>query len=147
LMIDVLIVAAGSGLRLGSNIPKQFIPLAGKSMLQRVTEIYRAHPSIRNIRTVIGADQEKFCPEIPIPITGGLRRQDSVRLGLEAMADNPPDYVLIVDAARPFTSQDTINRVITNLGEAALLTAIPLADTLKRQDENQTITLDRNKIF
>ncbi|HRJ13200.1 MAG TPA: bifunctional 2-C-methyl-D-erythritol 4-phosphate cytidylyltransferase/2-C-methyl-D-erythritol 2,4-cyclodiphosphate synthase [Alphaproteobacteria bacterium] len=145
--INVLIVAAGAGLRVGSHVPKQFIPLAGKSMLQRTMENYRAHPAIRNIHVVIGAGQEKFCPEILTPITGGARRQDSVRLGLEAMAAGAPDYVLIVDAARPFTSAQIIGRVIENLSEFALLTAIPLSDTIKHRGEDQIVTIDRTNIF
>lgn len=146
-VIDVLIVAAGSGARFGSDVPKQFIPLAGKSMLQRVMENYQAHSAVRNVRVVIGKDQEKFCPEVSAPIIGGARRQDSVRLGLEAMAADAPDYVLIVDAARPFTSHAVIDRAVAALGDHAVLTAIPLADTARQQLEKQSVMLDRTTIF
>lgn len=146
-VIDVLIVAAGSGVRLGGDMPKQFIPLAGRSMLQRVMETYGAHPAVRNVRVVIGAAQEKFCPEISNPVTGGTRRQDSVRLGLEAMAADAPDYVLIADAARPFTNRDVIDRAVAALDDHAVLTTIPLADTARQQLEKRNVTLDRKTIF
>lgn len=153
--IDVLIVAAGSGDRMGAEMPKQFVKLAGKAMLRRTAEIFTQHPKIRRVHIVIGAGQNEFyhsamgatAAQVSAPITGGARRQDSVRLGLEAMAANAPDYVLIVDAARPFTDHAIIDRCLAELGDHALLTAVPCADTLKHQLEKQLLTIDRNNVF
>lgn len=154
-VIDVLIVAAGSGERIGTDMPKQFMPLAGKSMLRRTAEIFTQHPKIRRVHVVIGAGQNEFyhntmgpvAAQVSPPVTGGERRQDSVRLGLEAMAQDAPDYVLIVDAARPFTTHEVIERCIAQLGDHAVLTAVPCTDTLKHQLEKQLITIDRNSVF
>lgn len=75
---------------------------------------------------------------------GGARRQDSVRLGLEAMAVDTPEFVLIADAARPFTSQKIIDDVVAALSpDKGILTAIPLADTLKHNLHDRLHTLPR----
>ena len=71
-------------------------------MLRRTVEAFAGRP----VRVVIGPGQEALYhaamgPDAPAPVTGGARRQDSVRLGLEALADEAPDFVLIHDAARP----------------------------------------------
>jgi 2-C-methyl-D-erythritol 4-phosphate cytidylyltransferase/2-C-methyl-D-erythritol 2,4-cyclodiphosphate synthase len=67
------------------------------------------------------------------PATGGATRQESVRLGLEALAEEAPDLVLIHDAARPFVSAAIISRVLAGLAEApGVVAALPVIDTLKR---------------
>lgn len=142
--IDVLVMAAGSGTRIGNDIPKQFLPLAGVPMLSRTLSIFQTHPAIHKVHAVIGAGQEEFLNQTPC-ITGGVRRQDSVRLGLESMAANPPNYVLIVDAARPFTSQRIIDGVIAALSpDTAVLTALLVADTIKHHADNNTKTIQRD---
>jgi 2-C-methyl-D-erythritol 4-phosphate cytidylyltransferase/2-C-methyl-D-erythritol 2,4-cyclodiphosphate synthase len=142
--IDVLIVAAGTGARFGGDVPKQFLPLAGVPMLRRTVNVFASHPAVRNIQVVIGAGQEKFYDCDAPFVTGGARRQDSVLAGLEALAKNAPDYVLIVDAARPFTTHQIIDGVIAALTpDAAVLTAIPVADTIKLASADHTKTLDR----
>jgi 2-C-methyl-D-erythritol 4-phosphate cytidylyltransferase/2-C-methyl-D-erythritol 2,4-cyclodiphosphate synthase len=75
-------------------------------------------------------------PHAPPPIAGGARRQDSVRLGLEAMAADPPDFVLIHDAARPLVSRATIDAVIGALEKGAdgAVPMVPIADTLRRKE-------------
>jgi len=139
---------------MGDDIPKQFLPLGGVSILQRVVEIYCAHPSVQRVQVVIGAGQEKFYEQIFPPnhksekllpsVIGGARRQDSVRLGLQTMAVHTPDYVLIADAARPFTTAKIIDDVVNALApNTAVFTAMPLADTLKHQNGAQTQTVPR----
>ena len=149
--IDVLIMAAGGGTRLGSPIPKQFLPLADIPMLRRALAIYQSHLAIRHIQVVIGKDQEKFyqgainnTAKLLAPIIGGAQRQDSVLAGLEALKTTAPDYVLIADAARPFTSLQIIDDVIAALAsDAAVLTAIPVADTIKHFVGGQIQTIQR----
>ena len=133
----ILIVAAGKGERAGRAGPKQYEPLAGRPMLRRTADAFAGLP----VRVVIGPGQEALYraamgPDAPPPILGGVRRQDSVRLGLEALAADPPDYVLIHDAARPLVSRATIGRVIAALekGATGAVPMVPVADTLRRRE-------------
>src|SRR5262245_52846337 len=104
--IAVLIVAAGKGERAGLGMPKQYERLAGRPMLRRTVEAFHGYP----VQVVIGAGQQEMAAEVlagldmPSPVTGGATRQESVRLGLAALAELAPDYVLIHDAARPLVS-------------------------------------------
>lgn len=144
--IAVLIVAAGKGERAGRAGPKQYEPLAGKPMLRRAADAFGGWP----VRVVIGPGQEALYraamgPGAPPPIIGGARRQDSVRLGLEAMAQNAPEFVLIHDAARPLVSRAVIERVIGALEKGAdgALPMLAVADTLRRKDEGRWVTVPR----
>jgi 2-C-methyl-D-erythritol 4-phosphate cytidylyltransferase / 2-C-methyl-D-erythritol 2,4-cyclodiphosphate synthase len=139
-----LIVAAGRGSRLGSELPKQYLPLAGKPLLAHSIAAFARHPAIDAVRVVIHPDDidryqaaaEGFSPLSPVP--GGADRQESVRLGLESLADIAPTQVLIHDAARPLIDAATISRVIAALAESAgAIVAVPLADTLKRESAGQ----------
>lgn len=134
-----LVMAAGSGVRLGGSLPKQYQDLCGVPMLRRSILALQACPGISAVRAVIGAGHEDTYSaavaglDLPPPIAGGVTRQDSVRLGLEALADAPPDLVLVHDAARPLVSQALVARVIAALGHAtAVLPVVPVVDTLKR---------------
>ncbi|HEY4274677.1 MAG TPA: bifunctional 2-C-methyl-D-erythritol 4-phosphate cytidylyltransferase/2-C-methyl-D-erythritol 2,4-cyclodiphosphate synthase [Rhizomicrobium sp.] len=144
--IAILIVAAGKGERTGRAGPKQYEPLLGRSMLRRTMDAFAGWP----VRVVIGPGQEALYaqaagPNAPAPVAGGARRQDSVRLGLEALAADAPDYVLIHDAARPLVSRTVIERVIAALenGAAGALPMLAVADTLRRQQDGQWITVPR----
>jgi 2-C-methyl-D-erythritol 4-phosphate cytidylyltransferase/2-C-methyl-D-erythritol 2,4-cyclodiphosphate synthase len=83
--------------------------------------------------------------DAPPPIIGGTRRQDSVRLGLEEMAKDAPDYVLIHDAARPLVSRATIEAVIGALEKGAdgAVPMVAVADTLRRKEGNAWVTVPR----
>jgi 2-C-methyl-D-erythritol 4-phosphate cytidylyltransferase/2-C-methyl-D-erythritol 2,4-cyclodiphosphate synthase len=148
--IAVLIVAAGKGERTGRAAPKQYEALAGRAMVRRAAEAFAGWP----VRVVIGPGQEALYrtamgPEAPAPITGGARRQDSVRLGLEALANDAPDFVLIHDAARPLVSRAVIDRVIAAL-EAGAVGAVPMlavSDTLRRKDGDKWITVPRDGLL
>ncbi|HET7084389.1 MAG TPA: bifunctional 2-C-methyl-D-erythritol 4-phosphate cytidylyltransferase/2-C-methyl-D-erythritol 2,4-cyclodiphosphate synthase [Rhizomicrobium sp.] len=136
--IAVLIVAAGKGERAGLSLPKQYEPLAGRPMLRRTVEAFRGYP----VQLVIGAGQETLAAaaleglEMPAPVPGGATRQESVRLGLEALAKDPPDHVLIHDAARPLISAAVIAAVVRTLegGADGALPMLQVSDTLRRQD-------------
>ncbi len=143
--IDVVVVAAGSGTRLGSEIPKQFLPLAGVPMLNRTLSVFQTHPRIRRVQVVIGAGQEKFYSGTAPFVVGGARRQDSVLAGLEALTKDVPNYVLIVDAARPFTTHKIIDDVIAALApDTAVLAAVPVSDTLRHAADGETKTIWRD---
>lgn len=134
-----LIVAAGRGERAGGGLPKQYRPLAGVPVLRRALQPFLAHPRISGVRVVI-ADGHRDAYEaataglgLPDPVPGGAERQESVRLGLEALTAEAPDTVLIHDAARPFVPAAVIDRVLDALaGSAAALPVLPVVDTLKR---------------
>ncbi|AOH84921.1 2-C-methyl-D-erythritol 4-phosphate cytidylyltransferase [Sphingomonas panacis] len=133
-----IIVAAGQGLRSGSALPKQFAALAGKPMLAHSHAALAAHPDIDSVLVVIGAGQETMLAEalgdVPFVI-GGATRRESVLSGLEALAADAPDRVLIHDAARPFLSATVIDRLIAALdAELGAFPALPVADTLVRDD-------------
>src|SRR6185436_10166342 len=105
--IAVLIVAAGKGERAGMGLPKQYERLAGQPMLRRTVQAFRAFDSACRIQVVIGPGQQELASRaldglnLTSPVLGGATRQESVRLGLEALSANAPDHVLIHDAARP----------------------------------------------
>ena len=145
--IAVLIVAAGKGERTGRAGPKQYELLGGLPMLRRTADAFRGWP----VRVVIGPGQDAFYaaamgPDAAPPVTGGARRQDSVRLGLEALAADAPDFVLIHDAARPLISRAVIARVIAALekGATGAVPMLAVADTLRRQEGGRWVTVPRD---
>lgn len=134
----VVIVSAGVGERAGGGIPKQFRLLGNVPMLRRSVQ---AFAGLAPIQVVVGRGQEERSAAalegldlLPL-VHGGATRQESVRLGLEALAPHAPDFVLIHDAARPFVSSALVGALIAAL-EAGSDGAVPLlavADTLKRE--------------
>ena len=139
-----LIVAAGRGQRYGAELPKQFLPLAGRPLLRYALSAFAGHPGIDAVQTVIHPDDGPLYREAATglkvlpPAAGGKTRQESVRLGLAALAALKPRKVLIHDGARPFVSEDLIARVIQGLDEhPGILPAVPVADTLKRAEDGR----------
>lgn len=143
-----LIVSAGQGLRAGGGQPKQFRPIGGIPVLRRSLDLFLAHAELDRILTVIGPnDAAQYGAVAPHsqrlmpPVVGGECRQESVRRGLAALSSDPPDRVLIHDAARPFASPVLIARVIEALGSAdAVLPALPVTNTLKAVDAAGVVT-------
>ena len=136
----VLVVAAGSGQRFGGDLPKQYYSLAGKPMLRHSLEAFAAHPGIAGILAAIHPAQRDLydaaaagIAKLLPPVEGGATRQGSVLNGLERLAAERPDYVLIHDAARPLIDAGTIGRTIAALAQhPAILVAVPVVDTIKR---------------
>ena len=147
--IAVLIVAAGKGERSGREKPKQYEMLAGKSLLARSAAAFAGLP----VTVVIGSGQEGLyaaaLPGCASPVAGGARRQDSVRLGLEALEKSAPDFVLIHDAARPLVSPAVINNVVQALsgGAKGAVPMLAVADTLRRKDGDAWTTIPRDNLF
>lgn len=144
--IVALIVAAGRGTRLGGDIPKQYLPLAGKPILRRTIKTFFKHPSIDYVRVVIHPDDRQLYDNAVLgltllePVFGGATRQESVRLGLESLKDFNPSKVLIHDAARPFVSSRLISRIIEELNDSrAVIPVLPLTDTLKRVKDHRLV--------
>jgi 2-C-methyl-D-erythritol 4-phosphate cytidylyltransferase/2-C-methyl-D-erythritol 2,4-cyclodiphosphate synthase len=134
-----LIVAAGSGSRMGEGVPKQFRILGGKPALRWAVEALVRHPAVQAVRVVIGRGQRENAAaalaglNVGELIEGGAQRADSVRNGL---ADIESDAVLVHDAARPFCPGFVIDRLLASLefyeGAAPVLA---VGDTLARADE------------
>jgi 2-C-methyl-D-erythritol 4-phosphate cytidylyltransferase/2-C-methyl-D-erythritol 2,4-cyclodiphosphate synthase len=151
----VLIVAAGSGQRLGGELPKQYLPLAGRSVLRRSIDVFAGHQRIDAIRVVISPDHGDLYRQateglkILPPVNGGAARQESVRNGLESLAELKPDKVLIHDAARPFVTTDVIDGVLAALDHhPGAIPAVPVIDTLKRGSESIIIgTVERGGLW
>lgn len=152
-----LIVAAGRGRRAsdaGSG-PKQYAALGASCVLAEAMRPFLSSPLVHHVLVVIhrddttdyaaavaGLDHAKLLDAA----TGGATRQHSVRAGLDAVSGMSPARVLIHDAARPFLTADTIERVVAALAaNPAAIPAVPLADTLKRAGPNGTVaaTVDR----
>jgi len=150
-----LIVAAGSGTRLGGDLPKQYLPLAGRAVLRHSAETFLRHPAVAGVRVVISPEHralyEAATADLALlpPVPGGANRQDSVRNGLESLVDLQPSQVLIHDAARPFLSSAVIDRTLAALEDApGAIVAVPVTDTLKRgQDGRVGETVDRSGLW
>jgi 2-C-methyl-D-erythritol 4-phosphate cytidylyltransferase/2-C-methyl-D-erythritol 2,4-cyclodiphosphate synthase len=151
-----LIVAAGSGERFGGSIPKQYQDLGGMPILRRSVMAFLHHPHVDKVHVVISLTHRAFYDRavgdlgLPEPVIGGITRQDSVRLGLEALEKiNRPELVMIHDAARPLIDAATITAVRKALDKGAgAIAAKPLVDTLKRGGGNHIeTTIDRNDLW
>ncbi len=134
-----IVVASGRGQRFGSDLPKQYMPLAGRPLLRHTLERFARHPQVRSVLAVIHADDRSRFEdaarglEVMAPVIGGETRQESARLGLESLAADPPDTVLIHDGARPLVDPEVVTRVIDALdSHDGALPALPVGDTLKR---------------
>ncbi|MDR3449286.1 MAG: bifunctional 2-C-methyl-D-erythritol 4-phosphate cytidylyltransferase/2-C-methyl-D-erythritol 2,4-cyclodiphosphate synthase [Alphaproteobacteria bacterium] len=152
----VLIVAAGSGTRFGGGLPKQYLELGGENILRRSVQAFLNHPHIDGVQVVINPDHREMYDAavgdlgLPEPVPGGASRQDSVLLGLEALAkQSKPDFVMIHDAARPLIDAATITDVRRALDSAkGAIAAKPLVDTLKRGNGVAiTTTIDRANLW
>src|SRR3979411_1727495 len=134
----VILVAAGRGLRAGSGGPKQYRMIGGQSGIFRAMAPFCRHPQCFAVQRFLNPDEAAIFSDAvgelkhEPPAIGGATRQASVRAGLEALASQKPDVVLIHDAARPFVSAALISRAIDAAGRSgAAIPAIPVADTIK----------------
>jgi 2-C-methyl-D-erythritol 4-phosphate cytidylyltransferase/2-C-methyl-D-erythritol 2,4-cyclodiphosphate synthase len=138
-----IIVAAGRGLRAGSGGPKQYRSIGGRTVIARAMEPFCRHPQIFAVQPVLNPDDAAMFNQAVSdmryqpPASGGATRQASVRAGLEALASQSPDIVLIHDAARPFVTAALISRAIAAADvTGAAVPAIPVTDTIKLIDES-----------
>ncbi len=141
-----ILVAAGRGLRAGAGGPKQYRSIGGQTVIYRAMEAFCSHPEIFAVQPVLNPDDIAMFDEAvrglkhEAPAKGGATRQASVHAGLEALASQRPEIVLIHDAARPFVSAGLISRAIKAVGSSpAAVPALPVADTVKLVDANGNI--------
>ncbi len=141
-----IIPAAGAGKRMQSHIPKQYLPFAGKTVLQHTLSIFINHPLIAGIVVSI-SDGDEYWPDVLAEIKsssnksilvakGGKERQDSVLSALYLLQDNIKQnaWVLVHDAARPCLLACEIDNLISTIKPIDIggLLAVPISDTLKR---------------
>jgi 2-C-methyl-D-erythritol 4-phosphate cytidylyltransferase/2-C-methyl-D-erythritol 2,4-cyclodiphosphate synthase len=149
--VTALIVAAGSGTRMGGELPKQYRPIAGKAVLAHAVDALASHPRVNAVRVVIGAGQEEMAQaalgarDIGDVIIGGAERSDSVRAGLDAIGEG---VVLVHDAARPFCPHDVIDRLLDALerGDGAV-PVLDVSDTLARGVGQLDEMVERNRLM
>ena len=143
----VIVPAAGSGSRFGGDLPKQFVALAGKPILQHVVERFLLDDEVSRVIVPIA---EILVPTIkPMPrvkfVAGGATRQQSVTRGLEAAGDDVEEIVAVHDAVRPFFSIDVFHRAVAAAREhGAGFPALPVSDTIHVLDGDKVVlTPDR----
>jgi 2-C-methyl-D-erythritol 4-phosphate cytidylyltransferase/2-C-methyl-D-erythritol 2,4-cyclodiphosphate synthase len=137
--VAAIVVAAGRGLRAGAAMPKQYRTIAGEPVIRASLALFAGHPEVMWVQPVIhGDDVDLFRAataglDLLPPVSGGATRQDSVRAGIEALAAQAPDIVLVHDAARPFASPALVSRAISAVVDAsAAVPGIEVNDTIKR---------------
>ena len=158
-----VIPAAGVGKRMASKIPKQYLQLAGKTVLEQTLSIFLQHPDISGIvvavtqgdpywQDILENSKEKNIQSV-IVAPGGNERCHSVLNALQALSHyaSDDDWVLVHDAARPCLQGNDIDRLIEQLSETTDggLLGLPMADTVKRCDNDQKVisTVDRSKLW
>jgi 2-C-methyl-D-erythritol 4-phosphate cytidylyltransferase len=154
-----VIPAAGAGKRMQVNRPKQYLALAGRTVLETTLSIFIRHPEISGIIVAI-TDGDPYWKELDIqtdkPVlvaSGGKERSDSVLSALTLLkqhAENK-DWVLVHDAARPCLKSADINTLIEQLSDSNCggLLGLPVADTVKRCNTSRRIveTVDRSNLW
>ena len=144
----VIIVAAGSGTRLGAGVPKAFADVAGRSLLAHAIE--NVPPGVQLVIVAPAShlsDAESLAPDAVV-VAGGDTRQASVAAGLGVVAAGI-HTVLVHDAARAFTPTEVFDRVIAAVeaGAGGVIPVLPVADTIKRVDGTTVLeTIDRSAL-
>lgn len=155
MQVAAVVVAAGRGVRAGSELPKQFRQIGGDTLLRRALSTFVNAPDVDIVQPVIRAEDADIVSaltrgmNILSPVFGGATRQVSVRAGLEALESRRPEIVLVHDAARPFASAALISRAINAAKQTgAAIPALPVTDTVKRVDSGDMVeaTLERSSL-
>lgn len=157
-MNTAVIVAAGKGTRMGANVDKLWLEVAGRPVVAHTWKQFNDAACIHEIIVVAREGMQEHFAELAVKfafkktfriVAGGAERQDSVWNGLAAVAPNT-EIVAIQDAARPCTTAELIAATIQAAQETgAAVAAQPVADTLKETDDGKTIsrTVDRSKLW
>lgn len=156
----VVIPAAGIGSRMRADRPKQYLQLAGRTILEHTLDCFLDHPRLKGLVLSLAAD-DPFWPALPCAtdpriqrVEGGAERADSVLAGLLRLVElgaQEGDWVLVHDAARPNLARSDLDRLLAELADDPVggLLAVPARDTLKRigADGRVAETVDRSLIW
>ena len=155
-----VIPAAGVGARMAADRPKQYLELAGQTLLEHSLDCFLGHPGLSGVVVSI-AEDDPFWPTLRCAsdsriqrAAGGRERADSVLnalLLLHAQGASDSDWVLVHDAARPNLARSDLDKLLSELANDPVggLLAVPARDTLKRADSNGRVsaTVDRSTIW
>ena len=155
--VSAIIPAAGMGIRMGSDVPKQFLLLDGKPILHHTLSAFNQCSIVDEIILVVSekevtkAQQEiqGSHPKVTKIIAGGKERQDSVGNGVQSL-DSDTDIVVIHDGVRPFISPDLIRETVEAARDfGSAITAIPVSDTIKKVNVEGRVerTVDRGGLW
>ena len=150
----VIIVAGGKGLRMGSDIPKQFLPIGGKPVLMRTLERFREYsPTLQIILVLPKAQQDywkELCQKHNFTVAyqladGGETRFHSVQHGLALVPEDAEGVVGVHDGVRPFPSIDVIRNCYETARTAkAVIPVIPVVETLRHIQSESSVTVPRS---
>mgnify|MGYP000225399993 FL=1 len=150
----IIIVAGGKGLRMGGDLPKQFMPLHGKPVLMHTIERFRAYSDELKIILVLPHEQQDYWRQIcqkhnftveHTVVDGGQTRFHSSQNGVAAVPDDATGVIGIHDGVRPFVSEETIARCFEAARQfGAALPVLPVTDTLRRVTDDGGYNVQRN---
>ena len=148
-----IIVAGGKGLRMGGELPKQFIPIKGRPVLMRTLDTFHACDESIQIILVLPRDHQDYWRELCVQYQfavphriadGGATRFHSVQSGL-SLVDAPEALVAVHDGVRPFVSHEVISRCYAEAeARGAVVPVIPVVETVRQLTGEGSVTVDRN---
>ncbi len=154
--VVAIIVAGGGGKRMGGDLPKQFLSLGGRPLLDRTLSAFVASPRVDGIVLVLPPTQSgevresyRSVKKVLAVVDGGAERQDSVRNALAAVPAEA-EVILVHDAVRPFVSEELLERCVERAREhGAVVPVVPVRDTVKEWDrvEKSLCTRDRSELM
>jgi 2-C-methyl-D-erythritol 4-phosphate cytidylyltransferase len=156
----VVVPAAGVGKRMGAAVPKQYLPVAGRTVLEHAIHCFYHHPGVRGIVVAVSPGDPYWAEIAPqysadrlSTTAGGAERCHSVLSGLQVLLPRAQidDWVMVHDAARPCLTPAEIGRMIAELGGEPVggILAVPVRDTLKRAGPDLAVaaTVDRQGLW
>ena len=157
--ISAVILAGGSGSRMAGSMPKQYLEIGGKPILNYSIDMFENAECVNEIILVVPHGQVEYCRQTIVAssnyakitqvIEGGTTRQESSLKGI-LVTDSASDFVMIHDGARPFVHVEEINEMAKELaGKNAIIMAVPVKDTIKKVSTLKEIaeTLDRSNLW
>jgi 2-C-methyl-D-erythritol 4-phosphate cytidylyltransferase len=153
--LHALVPAAGLGKRMGHELPKQYLPLAGEPMIAHALRTLCGSPDVSTVFVVLSPndtlfqryDWSHFGEKLQTLYCGGEMRAHTVLNGLLASEVEPDEWVLVHDAVRPCLTQALLRKLISELrdDEVGGILALPVSDTLKRSDDQNRILCTENR--
>ncbi len=154
--VVAIVVAGGAGKRMGGEVPKQFLPLGGRPILDRTISALAASPGIDGILLALPPgipveikDLFRAMPKVLGVVDGGAERQDTVRNALATVPEET-EVILVHDAVRPFVSGELLARCVSMARKhGAVVPVVPVRETVKEWDrDGKTLsTVDRSRLF